>query len=341
MAFSGSGAGTEGDPYQITTWGQLQEMNDFLVQSVYFKLMNDLNSSTGDYDDYASSSANAGAGWLPIGADYNHRFLGSFDGNNKTISDLYISRSGTDYIGLFGYCHGTCSLSDVGFENVDITGRTYTGALVGAFVSSGNISQCYSKGTISGLAEVGGLIGANVNGAVSNCYSTASSTSTDNVCGGFSGHNGGTITNSYSTGSVVGGGVNIGGFLGSSTGTETNCFWDTQTSGQATSGGSEIGKTTQEMKSHETFPEWDILNVEETQYTYPYLAWEDEASSSVWRIVSNSYIVMRGTKGTRFLNTNWPIEEGLVLGTTKISGRVCNLVPEKSFVSRNDRIGLD
>lgn len=35
-----------------------------------------------------------------------------------------------------------------------------------------------------------------------------------------------------------------------------------------------------------------------------------------------------GGKGTRFIDTNWPNEEGLTAGTQTQIGRVSNLIPE-------------
>ena len=51
-----------------------------------------------------------------------------------------------------------------------------------------------------------------------------------------------------------------------------------------------------------------------------------------------------GTGGskTRFIKTDWPIEEGLEAGTTKQEGRQTNLVPERgSKVLKRDKEGLD
>ena len=37
---------------------------------------------------------------------------------------------------------------------------------------------------------------------------------------------------------------------------------------------------------------------------------------------------MANTRGEKELRTDWPIEEGLISGTTKQEGRVMNLIPE-------------
>lgn len=57
-------------------------------------------------------------------------------------------------------------------------------------------------------------------------------------------------------------------------------------------------------------------------------------------IPPNYVTVGTGTKGTRFLTTDWPIEEGLIAGTTKQTGNISNLVPLNSLVPKRRKIGL-
>ena len=46
-------------------------------------------------------------------------------------------------------------------------------------------------------------------------------------------------------------------------------------------------------------------------------------------------------KGEKELKTEWPHEEGLILGTTKIDGRVSTLEPEEcSYVSERKKVGF-
>jgi hypothetical protein len=54
---------------------------------------------------------NDGAGWLSIGNSSSLVFQAIFNGNGYQIRNLYINRSNTDYIGLFGYISGE-SISD-------------------------------------------------------------------------------------------------------------------------------------------------------------------------------------------------------------------------------------
>ena len=46
-----------------------------------------------------------------------------------------------------------------------------------------------------------------------------------------------------------------------------------------------------------------------------------------------------GGKGTRFLKTRWPIDEGITAGTTKLKRR-SKLEPEESIISDKDKVML-
>ncbi|MDD4985328.1 MAG: GLUG motif-containing protein [Dehalococcoidales bacterium] len=297
ITYSGEGSGTQEDPFLITSWAQLAEVNDYPF--AYWKLTADLDENSTGYDTYASSSANSGQGWLPIG-DNTSPFTGGFDGNGHTISGLYINRD-SDYQGLFGKLSGATVIS-LGLVDCAITSANDSiGALVGTSNNS-TITNCYATGTVSGGDyNVGGLVGYHSGGStMSGCYAVVSVSGSYDFVGGLVGYNdGSTITNCYATGSVAGthyytgglvgrtndgqitkcystgkvttvGGNFYGGFCGyviSST-TQDN-FWDTQTSEQATSAGA-TGKTTAEMKDIDTYTNlateglteaWDMVNV--------------------------------------------------------------------------------
>ena len=96
--FSGSGSGTENDPYLILNPIHLNQMRNFLnKEGVYFKLMANIDLTEFIEDEYPSQ------GWQPIGNSSSSAFMGILDGNGKTISGLWINRSNKDNIGLFGY----------------------------------------------------------------------------------------------------------------------------------------------------------------------------------------------------------------------------------------------
>ena len=168
-----------------------------------------------DFDDpasYASGAVNAkwtsGAGWLPIGVI--EPFNAIFDGNGRTISNLYIKRitefDAPDAIGLFGYTEGT--IRSMGLVNVDVTGNISAGGLAGN--NYGIISDSYTTGRVSGQEEVGGLAGRS--GTIRDCYSN-SSVKGESIVGGLVGWNTRSISNSHATGSVTGL-ERVGGLIG-------------------------------------------------------------------------------------------------------------------------------
>jgi len=210
---------------------------------------------------------------------------GEFDGNGHKISNLSFNFDFVTNVGLFGQLVHSGKITQLGVENVNITGSGAVGGLAGG--SDGTVSNSYSTGNVTGIDCVGGLVGIG-NGNVSNSYSSGNVTGIVGTVGGLLGCNvGGTVSNSYSTGNVDGGSGG-GGLVGyDDDGTVSNSFWDTQTSGQATSAGG-IGKTTAKMQEIATFDGvgWDITAVDPGETndayiwnivddeTYPFLSWQ-------------------------------------------------------------------
>jgi len=114
--FSGSGSGTENDPYLILNPIQLNQLRNFLnTEGVYFKMMANVDLS--EYLEDESPSQ----GWQPVGSSSSAAFKGILDGNGKTISGLWISRSNNDYVGFFGYT------TKATVKNLTIVANTITG----------------------------------------------------------------------------------------------------------------------------------------------------------------------------------------------------------------------
>jgi VCBS repeat-containing protein len=245
----------------ITTIEQLQAIGnepDYPLDG-YYKLGADIDAS-------ATSTWNAGAGFAPIGTNTTP-FSGALNGQGFAISNLYIYRPGEDYVGLFGYVSGElATVANTSLVNASITGRNYTGALVG-YNNNGTIRQCSSAGAVSANSYVGGIVGRSRPPApflITNCYSKCEVTGNGGV-GGLVGFNESTpISTSYSAGKVTGGVSNVGGLIGGSNNNAlaTNCFWDISTSGQSSSAGG-TGKTTVDMKKLATFTAagWDFKTV--------------------------------------------------------------------------------
>lgn len=282
------GFGTDANPYTITNWTQLQNINyntNVLTNGYFFALSNNLHSATTGYTTLASASANSGAGWNPIGNDA-HSFRGRFDGQGYTIDALTINRLGTDYVGLFGRTHTSSEIKNLGVTNVAIAGGSSVGGLVG-YSYGATVANSYVSGNISGISFVGGLTGRSYQGSITNAYATSSVAGTGDKIGGLVGSNWQTdITNTYATGSVSGTGSDVGGLVGfSHEGSITASFWNTQTSGQATSAGG-TGKTTAQMKDSATFSGWDILLDNTLNPNYPTLRMA--SSGPVWVIGTKS-----------------------------------------------------
>ncbi|MFW2308176.1 GLUG motif-containing protein [Aliarcobacter butzleri] len=262
ILFSG-GFGTEVSPYTITNWTQLQNINNsnILTQNYYFNLLNNLSSSTSDYTNLASNTANGNLGWNPIGNNASNKFNGTFDGLGNTISDLYIKRPTQSYVGLFGYINSGSTIKNIGLKDLDITGNYHVGGLIGN--NYGTISNSYASGTVSGTSSyVGGLVGDNYAGAISNSYATGT-VSGDRYVGGLVGSNAGTISNSYSTGTISGNN-NVGGLSGYNVLTISNSFYDkTKYTGNGVGSSSQTGvtgKITAELEDINTFKNagWSI-----------------------------------------------------------------------------------
>jgi hypothetical protein len=251
---------------EISTWAELAAISSGLAGD--YVLVNDLDSESTGYDTYASSSANAGAGWSPIGFPSSD-FTGTFDGAGYVISDIYVSRSG--HLGLFRQTGTDALVKDLGIEDITVingggSGKG-SGALVGyglaGYGSVGGVYRCYATGTITNVTAgsnwTGGMFGSS-RGKVFDCYTNCTVTGVSRV-GGFAGHaEEGSFNECFSYGAVSGSGSNIGGLVGSKNiGTANYSFWDTQTSGQASSALG-TGKTTAQMKDIDTFiPVWDIV----------------------------------------------------------------------------------
>ena len=71
--------------------------------------------------------------WVPIGNRNIIKYRGTFDGNGKTITNLYINASQTSQnnMGLFGYTYQS-TIKNLTFENANVTNtQSNTGILVG------------------------------------------------------------------------------------------------------------------------------------------------------------------------------------------------------------------
>lgn len=280
MYFDG-GTGTSEDPYQITTVEQLQNIEQ--EKSAHYNLMNDIDASV-------TSTWNEGKGFDPIGAHYNPTdnpaFTGTFDGQNYTISNLYINRPDETSVALFGGTSNNAVIKNLKLSNCDIEGYRMTAGVVGSQYDA-SVSNICVIGAITGHWEDTAGIVAWSKGDITNCYVFGTITGVDSAyrIGGLVARaEDGSLTNSYSIASVICSGTWKGGLVGfANTATATNCYWNTETSGQATSYIG-TGLTTAEMKLQESYVDWDFTDVwsidSNENNGYPYLSFNEPAPTT-------------------------------------------------------------
>ncbi len=229
------GDGLPDSPYEISTATELKNFRDLVNREggnpdAHAKLMNDIDLNPGitfNADGtYSSPDEEEPHQWTPIGT-YINSYKGTFDGNEKTISGLYINDSTADDQGLFGYVSGTVQNLSV---SGSVKGDWYVGGIAGQ--NNGSVENCYNTGAVTGNNFVGGIVGWNISsGNVENCYNTDAVNSSGNYVGGVVGQNSSssTVENCYNTGnvSVTGSHIsNVGGVVGynDSSSTVTNCY---------------------------------------------------------------------------------------------------------------------
>ena len=231
------GSGTEEEPWQIATVGQLQNVGQQEHLSGHFILIADIDASE-------TANWNEGDGFEPIGGYDNESsstpFNGSFDGNGFTINNLTIDRSDESYIGFFGVVDNG-SIRNVRLEQINITGDDNVGGLIGyregglvigsctsGIVTGNNLvggliggsfgdvhSSC-SYADVSGNEYVGGLIGMHMEASVEESYASGHVTGQKFV-GGLAGMSGVMLHASYATGDVAGT-SRVGGLVGGNNG---------------------------------------------------------------------------------------------------------------------------
>jgi len=174
-----SGNGTANDPYIITQGAMLRGLAQSVnagtsYAGVYFQLEDDIN-----LDNHPWTPIGGGQGTYSYG-DYclpnagNYQFAGYFNGNNHTISNLYINSitAGSGCTGVFGYLTG-------GIRNLTI--------------DEGSINA-----TSSAVFAVGGIAGY-VTGCISNCHNINVDVTASNANSRYVGGIAGTVVNTSSS----------------------------------------------------------------------------------------------------------------------------------------------
>ncbi|MGC2400439.1 MAG: hypothetical protein WA510_11670 [Acidobacteriaceae bacterium] len=187
--------------------GGLAAENDGWISNSY---------ATGEVENGSLPKSPIGTGGL-VGVNY-----GVIANSSATIQSVGAFAGGVDGI---NYGVVTESIA-AGF----VDGGAEGGGLVGENESPGVIMLSFATASIYGCSE-GGLVGDN-SGNVTQSYATGS-VSGSCWAGEFAGSNSGTMSQCYATGAVSGG-TTLGGFVGadySVPGSISNGYWDTDTSG--------------------------------------------------------------------------------------------------------------
>ena len=243
-----SGDGSVGNPYKISSAAELAWFRDQVNSgnnSISAELTENIDlvefCHAKDGTKYTEELS-----WTPIGNDDN-MYRGTFDGNGKTISNLYINATsfGTGFFGIAIYG----SLKNITFDNAKVknTDKSYTGILagdasscmieniktsencsvegnryVGGIVGSAsgdirNCSNCENRARVNGVAIIGGILGYSDGSdySITSCANYGVVTGTENNVGGMVGKfNSGTIQNSANYGDVKGTSY-VGSLIGS------------------------------------------------------------------------------------------------------------------------------
>jgi len=199
-----------------------------------------------------------GVAFTPIGSfSYTTpgtEFVGTFNGNGKTITGLKIEDSSPTGQGLFGAISGstaevknltltgvtigTTSVNNVGglvgfnnggtVENCNVSGSIKgnynVGGVVGQNDNGGTVENCNASGSINGSYDMGGVVGNNASGTIKDCSFVTGTVDGDNEVGGIVGTNYDDVMGCKFKGtSVTGSNYNIGGVVGKNEGVVDSC----------------------------------------------------------------------------------------------------------------------
>ena len=190
------GDGSRGDPFLIGDVYGLQGMAS--LRGASFAL-------SGNIDASGTSTWNAGAGFAPIGS-LAAPFIGSLDGQNRSITGVTINNSTLANVGLFGVIGTGGSVSRLNLVGGSVFGTATVGGLAGK--NDGSISASSSNTNVSATGGAGadgssGILGFSQTGGNAGNGGSV-------VVGGLVGNNTGTLSQDYTTGATNGTGGNGG-----------------------------------------------------------------------------------------------------------------------------------
>ena len=240
-----TGKGTEAEPFMLKTADHLAWFRDYVnagKTSACAKIADDVEEIDMSTVCHAADAEKqvAELSWTPIGSK---KYQGTFDGNGKTIRNLFISSTSNE-IGFFG-CAADCRIKNITFDNAKVKGNDNcsTGILAGyagscvienikttescsvegkeetggiAGRANGNISNCENHAIVNGSYYVGGIVGIcfDSGNSITSCANYGEITGTEHFVGGIIGYFGeGSLQNSVNNGNISGN-ARVGNLIG-------------------------------------------------------------------------------------------------------------------------------
>ena len=240
-----TGKGTEAEPFILKTADHLAWFRDYVnvgKTSACAKIADDVEEIDMSTVCHAADAEKqvAELSWTPIGSK---KYQGTFDGNGKTIRNLFISSTSNE-IGFFG-CAADCRIKNITFDNAKVKGNDNcsTGILAGyagscvienikttescsvegkeetggiAGRANGNISNCENHAIVNGSYYVGGIVGIcfDSGNSITSCANYGEITGTEHFVGGIIGYFGeGSLQNSVNNGNISGN-ARVGNLIG-------------------------------------------------------------------------------------------------------------------------------
>ena len=161
-----SGDGSVNKPYKISTAAELAWFRD-QVNSGNNRISAELTENI-DLSEFCHAADGTTytdeLSWTPI-----NWYLGTFDGNGKTIRNLYINATSGNYVGFFEYADNG-SIKNITFDNAKVKSTvksTSTGILIGqarnSFIENiKTLENC----SVDGVKTIGGIAGSAIDNII-------------------------------------------------------------------------------------------------------------------------------------------------------------------------------
>ena len=214
------GNGTEADPYQIKSYTHLDNVRKVINADTktWFKMVDDIDMT--------------GKDWTMYNGGIDNEFKYDFDGNDKTISNFSMTRSGASF---FGAITGGSKVHDLKFNKVELSGvdggsnsvgtvsyNIIDGTVDNVDITDATITSSTSNGNNTGTGAIASRL---YKGAISNCdvVGLTMNTTAERVAGivGVNATNGNTIENCTVTDASISGKYCTAGIVGRSSSTPT------------------------------------------------------------------------------------------------------------------------